>query len=279
MDTIQIENLKTLILLAIDEDIREQDITSAAIFPRDHMSRSFIRSKGDGVFCGAFMADYIYAMIDSRVTVTKKADEGEYIKSGRTVLAFEGPTKSILEGERVLLNFLQRMCGIATKTSEIVSLVTGGTIQILDTRKTLPGFRLLDKYAVAAGGGTNHRMGLFDMVMIKDNHIRAAGSITNAVNSVRKKWGKKYTVEVETTDLDEVREALESGADIIMLDNMDRSMTAEALKIIDKRAKVELSGNMDKEKISSLRDLPADYISIGGLTHSVEAFDLSMKFE
>lgn len=279
MQAVSFDDIQPLIVRAIDEDIQGGDVTSSAIFGEDHRSRAYIRAKEDGIFCGAFMANYVYSLVDKSVKVLVKASEGEHVSAGTTVLAFEGPTKSILEGERILLNFLQRMCGIATKTSGTVSLIKEGTIKILDTRKTLPGFRLLDKYAVAAGGGTNHRMGLYDMVMIKDNHIKAAGSIAAAVDAVRKKWNDQFEIEVETTNLDEVKEALASGADIIMLDNMDRTMTVEAIELINKKAKIELSGNMDEEKISALKDLKVDFISIGGLTHSVTAFDLSMKFE
>ena len=181
-------------------------------------------------------------------------------------------------GERTALNFFQRMSGIATKTASIVSLVEGSTIRILDTRKTLPGFRLLDKYSVKTGGGQNHRIGLYDMVMIKDNHIAAAGSITAAVRKVREKWADRFRIEVETTTLDEVQEALASNADIIMLDNMTTPVMEEAARIIAGKAQIEISGNMNEARIREVKHIPIDFISIGALTHSVEAFDWSMRF-
>ncbi|MFW6366241.1 MAG: carboxylating nicotinate-nucleotide diphosphorylase [Spirochaetota bacterium] len=279
MTAVQFTDIQPLIKLAIEEDIKNGDITSMAVFGDGSVSRSVIVSKDEGIFCGSFIAEYVYAMINTQVRVSILVPEGSSVPIGARVLSIEGPTRSILEGERIVLNFLQRMCGIATRTSRAASLVGNGTIQILDTRKTLPGFRLLDKYAVAAGGGTNHRMGLYDMVMIKDNHIKAAGSITNAVQAVRSQWNDTYRIEVETTTIDEVREALAAGADIIMLDNMDRDRIEASLAEINGRALVELSGNMDEERIRSVSDLPVDFISIGALTHSVSAFDLSMKFE
>lgn len=278
MKTITFDDVAPLIRRAIDEDLQQGDVTSEAIFPLDHTSSAGVYAKDSGIFCGGSIAQYVYGAIDTSISVELHAQDGARIHTGDKVLSVFGSTKSILEGERILLNFLQRMCGIATRTANIVSIVRGGTIKILDTRKTLPGFRLLDKYAVAAGGGTNHRMGLYDMVMIKDNHIQAAGSITNAVNAVRKRWQNRFTIEVETTTIDEVSEAVSAGADIIMLDNMERNMIQAALEVIGKAAHIELSGNMNTEKIAALSDLPVDYISIGALTHSVEAFDLSMKF-
>ena len=194
-------------------------------------------------------------------------------------MTFEGPVKSLLMGERTALNFLQRLCGIATRTHAVVRLLEGTGIEILDTRKTLPGFRLLDKYAVKAGGGRNHRMGLYDMVMIKDNHIKAAGSITAAVQKVRSVHDSRFSVEVEVTNQEETAEALNAGADIIMLDNMDREAMRAAIALIAGRARIEISGNMDEEKILALKDLKVDYISLGALTHSVTAFDLSLKFQ
>lgn len=279
MTPVLYKDIESLIGITFAEDIREGDVTSQAIFPKDHHSTAFIRSKDAGIFCGGFLGDYIYHRLDSSIEVVVHKKEGEAITFGDVVMTISGPTELILTGERTLLNFLQRMCGISTRTKRIVALLEGSNISILDTRKTLPGFRLLDKYAVKAGGGRNHRMGLYDMVMIKDNHIKAAGSIASAVAKVKDKWGNRYKIEVETTGLDEIREAINAGADIIMLDNMDKAMMQQATALINKQAEIELSGNMDEEKIVSLRDLDVDYISMGALTHSVTAFDLSMKFE
>ncbi|MDA3898970.1 MAG: carboxylating nicotinate-nucleotide diphosphorylase [Spirochaetes bacterium] len=278
MNSVEPKQIETLLRLAFEEDIHTGDVTGMAIFSENERSKAVVRAKESGIFCGGFMAGYVYSFLNSSVESHVRCTEGQSVVAGDTVLELEGPTIHLLGGERILLNFIQRMCGIATQTSRIVKLVEGSSIKILDTRKTLPGFRLLDKYAVAAGGGTNHRMGLYDMVMIKDNHIKSAGSIARAVELVRERWGTTYRVEVETTTEEEVREAVTAGADIIMLDNMNRQEMEQALELIDRSAEVEVSGNMSAKKIMEIRDLQVDYVSIGALTHSVEAFDLSMKF-
>ena len=275
---IEIDDVEELILLALKEDIGDGDVTSEAIFTPADESRASIIAKEKGVFCGADMVKHVYSFIDPKIHVSALVPEGSAVAKGAAVLELEGPTAGLLSGERTALNFIQRMGGIATKTSRMVQILEGTGIRILDTRKTLPGFRLLDKYAVRAGGGTNHRMGLYDMVMIKDNHIKAAGSITAAVEIVRRKHGSTYRVEVETTTLDEVAEAVRAEADIIMLDNMDRETMEKAAGIISGKAKIELSGNMDEARLASLRGLAVDYVSIGALTHSVQALDMSMKF-
>jgi len=270
--------LKTLISLAIKEDIGDGDVTTEAIFDLEKQSESKIIAKDNGVFCGSTVIVEVYGAIDPNIKISLLAKDGDHVKKGDEVVVIKGSTASILRGERIVLNFIQRMSGIATKTEIFVSLVKESGISILDTRKTLPGFRMLDKYSVYCGGGTNHRIGLFDMVMIKDNHIKAAGNITEAVNRVRKMHGGKHKIEVETTTITEVEEAVKAGADIVMLDNMNREMMKESIDIINKKAKIEISGNMDRDKIREIMDLNVDYISIGALTHSVEAFDLSMKF-
>jgi nicotinate-nucleotide pyrophosphorylase (carboxylating) len=272
------ETVSTLIRMALDEDILTGDVTSEAIFDGTERSSAVITAKQDGIVCGGNLVAFVYKAIDPSVIVRQLLPEGYRVSKGETAVSIEGSTRSLLMGERTALNFFQRMSGIATKTAGIVSLVEGSTIRILDTRKTLPGFRLLDKYSVKTGGGKNHRIGLYDMVMIKDNHIKAAGSITGAVSRVRAKWNDRFRIEVETTTLDEVREALRSGADVIMLDNMPTSMMEEAAKIIEGKAEIEISGNMNEEKIREVKHIPIDFISIGALTHSVEAFDWSMRF-
>ncbi len=271
------------ILLVVDaalkEDIGAGDITSDAIFSGAEISTARVVAKQDGVFCGGGVVKMVYRRLDPEVRVSLVKSDGERIARGETAFMVSGRTAAVLAGERTALNFAQRMSGIATGTDLAVKLVAGTAIRILDTRKTAPGLRLLDKYAVAAGGGTNHRMGLFDMVMIKDNHIRAAGGITGAVRKVRSAHGVRYRVEVEVTTTAEAREAAEAGADIIMLDNMERELMLEAIAIIGGRAKIEVSGNMDEGRIREVADLAVDFISIGALTHSVRAFDLSMRFE
>ena len=267
-----------IIQLALKEDIGSGDVTSNAIFKKTEKSEAVIVAKEEGIFCGGDIIRFIYEEIDPAVVISPEIGDGTEVQPGNIVARISGPTQSILIGERTVLNFIQRMCGIATRTRSIRSLLEGTGITILDTRKTAPGLRLLDKYAVRIGGGSNHRMGLFDMVLIKDNHIKAAGGIREAVERVRSEHGKKYPIEVEATNLDEVQEALDSGADIIMLDNTDRKTMQEACELIRGKAKIEISGNMDEERIGEVMDLSIDYISIGALTHSVKAFDLSMRF-
>jgi nicotinate-nucleotide pyrophosphorylase (carboxylating) len=273
------ESIKNLVKTALEEDISTGDITSIAIFDGSEKSSAYIAAKQDGVVCGTEMVKIVYSMINNDIECKIIIPDGKNVKKGDIAVRILGSTKPILEGERTALNFFQRMSGIATKTADIVNLVKDTNIKILDTRKTLPGFRQLDKYAVECGGGTNHRIGLYDMILIKDNHIKAAGSITKAVKKVRDAWGTQYKVETETTTIEEVKEALDSKSDIIMLDNMDKETMRKALDIIGEKAQTEISGNMSSEKILSLKDLPVNYISIGALTHSVEAFDWSMKFE
>jgi nicotinate-nucleotide pyrophosphorylase (carboxylating) len=272
------EKILPLIKNALDEDISTGDVTSSAIFTGAELSEAYIMAKQNGIVCGSDIVRWVYECVDPRIETTILLSDGSKVTSGDIAISFHGPTKSLLEGERTALNFFQRMSGISSKTHATVELLKGSSIKILDTRKTLPGFRMIDKYSVKTGGGTNHRIGLFDMVLIKDNHIKAAGSITNAVQKVRDKWGNTYRIEVETTTLDEVQEALSMSAEIIMLDNMNIETMLQATAIIDGRAEVEISGNITAERIAELKKIPVNYISIGALTHSVDAFDWSMKF-
>lgn len=271
--------VKELIRMGIEEDTGSGDVTSLAIFPKGHRSSAQVIAKADGVFCGGDLFTWVYHEVDSSVHVKTKVKEGEFVKSTLPVIELEGPTISLLGGERVALNFLQRMSGIATATRNAMKILEGTSITILDTRKTLPGFRAIDKYSVKIGGGTNHRIGLFDMVLIKDNHIKAAGSIEEAVKRVKERWGKTYLIEVETTTIEEVKSAVASGVEIVMLDNMSVSEMEKAIESINGQAKIEVSGNVDLQRLQDLRSLKIDFISMGSLTHSVCAFDLSMKFE
>jgi nicotinate-nucleotide pyrophosphorylase (carboxylating) len=272
------EKIVPLIRIALDEDISTGDVTSSAIFNGTEISEAYIIAKQEGIVCGTEIVRWVYECVDPRIETTILIADGDTVSSGDTAVSFHGPTKSLLEGERTALNFFQRMSGISSKTHKTVELLKGSSIKILDTRKTLPGFRMLDKYSVKTGGGTNHRIGLFDMVLIKDNHIKAAGSIKNAVQKIRNKWKDAYKIEIETTTLDEVKEALSINADIIMLDNMDNKTMIQAAVLIDGRAEIEISGNITEERIADIRRIPVNYISIGALTHSVDAFDWSMKF-
>ncbi len=277
-NAIKKSEVEALIRLALEEDIGAGDITSQAIFDSGNTINAEIVSKQRGIACGADIARFVYEIIDPAIRLEPHVPDGDSIMPGDRLLSIHGPTISVLSGERTVLNFLQRMAGIATRTAEAVSLLKETRITLLDTRKTAPGHRVLDKYAVRTGGGTNHRAGLFDMVMIKDNHIKAAGGIAKAVGAVRMKLRTRYPIEVETANLEEVREAAEAGVDIIMLDNMDLPMIRAAIGIVKKRAKIEISGNVDEQKIRQIAGLDVDYLSMGALTHSVRAFDLSMKF-
>jgi nicotinate-nucleotide pyrophosphorylase (carboxylating) len=206
-------------------------------------------------------------------------NDGQEAKSGDLICTIKGAYRALLTGERLALNFLQRMSGIATETAKYVDAIKEFKTEILDTRKTVPGLRLLDKYAVKAGGGTNHRIGLYDMVMIKDNHISVAGGITNAVKAIRPNIPAEIKIEVETTSMEEVKEALNAGADIIMLDNMDNATMTDAVQFINGKAKVEASGNMNLERVREVAATGVDFISIGALTHSIIALDISQKIK
>lgn len=268
-----------IVRLALKEDIGKGDITTSAIFVGTEPGSAKIIAKEDGIFCAGGLPGFIYGELDPSVRIKYLKEDGSAINKGEIAIELYGPAASILTGERVTLNFLQRMCGIATATAKAVGLLAGTGITVLDTRKTAPGHRAIDKYSVKMGGGSNHRFGLFDMVMIKDNHIKAAGGIIPAVEAVRRAHGSRYKIEVEATSEEEVRQALDAGADIIMLDNMDVSLMASCVKIIGKKAKTEVSGNITQDRLEALRNLGVTFVSMGSLTHSVKAFDLSMLFE
>lgn len=269
-------NLNSLIKMALTEDIHDScDITSEAIF-KDEISSYKLIAKDRGILCGIDIFIAVMQHVDNRIQIENNFNDGDYISKGNIIADISGPVKSILLSERTALNFLSHLTGIATKTASFVNR-TGGRAIILDTRKTLPGYRELQKYAVQCGGGQNHRMGLYDMIMIKDNHIDAAGGITEAVNRVRAKWGNRYKIEVETRNLKEVHEALTCGIDRIMLDNMTGDDIKNAVELISRKAETEASGNMDSKKIKKISLTGVDYISAGELTHSVKAFDFSLK--
>lgn len=272
------KDIRPVIILALKEDIGEGDITTNAIFQGSEQSEAVIIANQDGIFCGGDVVKIVFNEIDPTVKVSILKKDGKEVKKGEKVVKLSGRTKSLLSAERTCLNFIQRMSGIATKTCKMSSILKDTGITILDTRKTAPGLRLLDKYSVKCGGGKNHRIGLFDMVLVKNNHIKAAGSISEAVKRVRDKYGKKYKLEVEVRTPEEAKEALKSGADIIMLDNMDKETMVKVTSSINSKAKIEVSGNMDESKLHEISELKIDFVSIGALTHSVNAFDLSMKF-
>lgn len=272
-------NIEELISMALEEDLDESgDITSKAIF-RDEIGKAVLTSKGVGVLAGTETFLRVFDKIDPAVRVEFLKKEGDSLEAGTRVAEIRGKIVSLLTAERTALNFISYLSGIATRTRRLVEAVSAETT-ILDTRKTLPGYRKLAKYAVKLGGGSNHRMGLYDMVLIKDNHIDAAGSITEAVRRVRSSWNNTYRIEVECRTLREVREALDLEVDVIMLDNMTPETAARAAALRKEAGKAsvsfEVSGNMDEKKIRDYTKIGVDYISVGSLTHSVEAFDFSM---
>lgn len=268
-----------LIKNAIKEDINYIDVATDYLLDENEVSEAVFIAKADGVLCGIDVAMRVFQLLDEGFTCVLHKKDGDEIKKGDLIAELRGKTVRLLKGERTALNLIQHMSGIATLTNECVKQTIGTKATIADTRKTLPGLRSLQKYAVTCGGGRNHRYNLSDCAMLKDNHIDAKGGITPAVKALREKIGHTVKIEVETRTLDEVKEALSAGADIIMLDNMSNETMAEAVKIVDSRALLEASGNLTKERLHSVAQLGVDILSIGALTHSVEAFDISMRMK
>ncbi len=266
---------------AIEEDLGAVgDITSDAVFDDDNHCTALLVSKDTGILAGEEYFRRVFNRIDPKTAITFLYKDGDKLEKGCKVAEISGKTTSILSAERIALNFLAYLSGIATISNRyVISAAAAGKAVILDTRKTLPGYRKLAKYAVAAGGGTNHRMGLYDMVMIKDNHIDAAGSIAEAVSRVRACYSGKYRIEVECRNASEVRDAVDAGADIIMLDNMKPEEVEGAVKSAGDSVLFEASGDMDMEKIRRYAGTGVDYISVGRLTHSVASFDFSIILE
>ncbi len=279
----QYENLINKLLdLGIEEDINTGDITTESIIPATMNGVATMTAKQDGVISGLDIVKMVYDRFQSDVVFTPYFKDGDVVKRGDVILKIEATYPTLLRGERLSLNIFQRMCGIATETAKYVKELEGTHTELLDTRKTAPGLRILDKMAVKHGGGTNHRMGLYDMAMIKDNHIKMAGGIAKAVEQVRARIAEGIKVEVETTNIDEVHQAIAAGADIIMLDNMDTQTMAEAVKIINaanKGIKTEASGNMSIPRLKEVAATGVDYISVGALTHTVKGMDISMNIQ
>lgn len=261
---------------ALEEDLGSGDITTDAIFSSDDTCEAQIITKEEGVIAGIPIAQRVFQKLDPGVTIASKLKDGEHVKSGYEVLEIKGAIRAVLSGERLSLNLLQRMSGIATATSKYVEAIRGFRAQILDTRKTAPGLRVLDKYAVSVGGGYNHRIGLYDAVLIKDNHINFAGSISKAVEVVHSKYRSKFKIEVETSNLHEVREALKAGADIIMLDNMSVEMMKEAVSIVGRKSITEASGGITLDTVREIAGTDVDFISVGAITHSSPALDIGL---
>lgn len=277
-DMIPEEAINFLIDQAFKEDIGSGDVTTDAIIDEHAQAEATWTAKDKGVIAGINVAGQVFERLDPDLQWMPEAEDGEYIATGTEIVAMRGRGRAILTAERIALNITQRMSGIASKTRQFVEAIKGLDTQILDTRKTVPGLRLLDKYAVKAGGGQNHRIGLYDLAMIKDNHITAAGNISQAVRKVRSRH-PDMKIEVETTTLRQVKEALSVHADIIMLDNMSPGVMRKAVEMIGDQAKTEASGNITLQNVRKVAETGVDYISVGALTHSVEAFDISQNLQ
>lgn len=271
--------LDELIFSALKEDIGTGDITTLSCIPEENRSEAYFLAKEDGVICGIDLAARVFYLVDERIVLIPKMRDGDFVKKGDIIADVIGPSRGILTGERVALNLMQRLSGTSSATAKVVSEVSGTKTKICDTRKSTPGLRVLEKYAVRVGGGHNHRFNLSDGVLIKDNHIAAAGGIASAIEAARAVVPHVMKIEVETETLDEVRQALDAGADVIMLDNMSLELMAQAVSFIGSRALTEASGNMGERDLLAVAKTGVDYISIGALTHSVKSLDISLKFK
>ena len=271
--------LDEFLLSALKEDVGTGDITTNCCIPAENRSEAYFIAKEDGVICGIDIAQKVFYLVDEKITVIPQIKDGDSVKKGDIIAEVIGPSRGILTGERVALNLMQRLSGTATATAKAVSSIAGTNAKIADTRKSTPGLRVLEKYAVRVGGGHNHRFNLSDGVLIKDNHIAAAGGIVAAVKAARAAVPHVMKIEVETETLDEVKQALDAGVDIIMLDNMSTELMAQSVALIGGKALTEASGNMGEKDLFEVAKTGVDYISIGALTHSVKSLDISMKFK
>lgn len=268
---------------ALEEDINSEDVSTNAVMPEYKKGEVYLFAKEDGIIAGLQIFERVFKLLDENTEVTfietngRTIQDGDRVEEGQALAVVTGDIRVLLSGERTALNYLQRLSGIATYTRHLADMLKGSKTKLLDTRKTSPGMRIFEKYAVRIGGGCNHRYNLSDGVLLKDNHIDAAGGVKEAIEAARSYAPFVRKIEVETEDLDMVREAVEAGADIIMLDNMSPEMMAEAIRIIDGRAETECSGNITKENIETITSLGVDYISSGALTHSAPILDISLK--
>ncbi len=270
-------NVDPLIMSALREDITSEDVSANSVMRQAQPGEAELICKEDGVICGLQIFERVFRLLDDDVSVELFAEDGDDVKTGQLLARLRGDIRVLLCGERTALNYLQRMSGIATYTREMAEKLQGTSTRLVDTRKTTPNNRIFEKYAVKMGGGGNHRYNLSDGVMLKDNHIGAAGSVKRAVEMAREYSGFMRRIEVEVESMDMVKEAVEAGADIIMLDNMDYESMREAVSFIDGRAETEVSGNVTRDNIAALADLGVDYISSGALTHSAPILDISLK--
>ena len=270
-------NVDNLIKMALQEDISSEDVTTNAVMREEKTGKADLLCKQDGIICGLDVFCRVFTLLDERLTFDLKCQDGDQVKNGQLLGTVTGDIRVLLSGERTALNYLQRMSGIATCTYRVASLLKGTKTKLLDTRKTTPNMRIFEKYAVKVGGGYNHRYNLSDGVLLKDNHIGAAGSVTEAVRLAREYAPFVRKIEVETENLAMVQEAVDAGADIIMLDNMSVEEMQEAIRIIDGRAETECSGNITGDNISRILSLGVDYVSSGAITHSAPVLDVSLK--
>jgi nicotinate-nucleotide pyrophosphorylase (carboxylating) len=268
--------IDAIIDCALKEDLPEGDITSESIIPQASKSRAIFLAKEEGILAGIHVAARVFERVDPLVFFQILKEDGNPVEEGDLIAKVSGRSISLLKGERTALNFVQRMSGIATGTNQFVKLFEGSRTKVLDTRKTTPGLRILEKYAVKQGGGENHRMSLSDMVLIKDNHLKLVGSISKAVEMARKRVKPGIKIEVETTCLHEVKEAVDTGVDMIMLDNMSKTEIKECVAWVGGRVPLEVSGKIDRQSAKEYSTLGVDYVSIGGLTHSYKSLDISM---
>lgn len=270
-------NADPLILSALREDITSEDVSTNSVAPNAKIGVVDLICKEDGIICGLEIFERVFTLLDPNTRIELFACDGDKVTNGQLLARIKGDIRTLLSGERTALNYLQRMSGIATYTNKVASLLDGTSIKLLDTRKTTPNNRIFEKYAVRIGGGNNHRYNLSDGVLLKDNHIGAAGGIARAIAMAKAYAPFVRKIEIEVENLDMVKEAVDAGADIIMLDNMTHEEMKEALAIINGRAEVEISGNVTKENIEKIKDLGVDYISSGALTHSAPILDVSLK--
>lgn len=270
-------NVDPLIMSALREDITSEDVSANSVMQQEQMGEVDLICKQDGIICGLQVFERTFKLLDKSTEIEFFVKDGDEVKAGQLMAKLTGDIRVLLCGERTALNYLQRMSGIATYTHEMAAILDGTKTKLVDTRKTTPNNRIFEKYSVRIGGGRNHRLNLSDGVMLKDNHIGAAGSVKRAVEMAKEYAPFVRKIEVETETLDMVKEAVEAGADIIMLDNMTHAQMKEAIDIIDGRAEVEVSGNVTKENLEKLVDLGVDYVSSGALTHSSPIMDISLK--
>ena len=266
-----------LIRMALQEDITSEDVSTNAVMPTEVKGTVDLIAKEDGIIAGLDVYARVFQMLDEKTEIDFKCKDGDEVKKGELMATLTGDIRVLLSGERVALNYLQRMSGIATYTRQVAKLLEGSKVTLLDTRKTTPNCRVFEKYAVRVGGGCNHRYNLSDGVLLKDNHIGAAGSITKAITMAKEYAPFVRKIEIEVETLEQVKEAVEAGADMIMLDNMTPEVMKQAVELIDGRAQTECSGNITKENIARIREIGVDFVSSGALTHSAPILDISMK--